>query len=106
MEEMRKLVLRQSATLQGGSLPPTSESSSPDFEHILKKELEEIPGINTAMSEVLKRKGFNMASMVLGKFLLFKKNEIQFKQWLHETADATIKQQDKCFNYFYLQTSY
>ena len=61
------------------------------------KEVTELAGIGPVLGKRLSDKGFDKAFVVLGQFLVLKKNEELFKEWLHETCGANAKQQQDCF---------
>ena len=62
------------------------------------KDVTELAGIGPALGGRLSGKGFDKAYVVLGQFLVLKKNEELFKDWLHDTCGANAKQQRDCFD--------
>lgn len=62
------------------------------------KEVTELAGIGEVLGDRLKEKGFDKAYVVLGQFLLLKKNEELFKDWLKDTCGANSKLSQDCFN--------
>ena len=66
-------------------------------EPMSEKEVTELAGIGPVLGGRLKDKGFDKAYVVLGQFLVLKKNEELFKEWLHETCGANSKQQGDCY---------
>ena len=56
----------------------------------------ELAGIGPALGGRLAEKGFDKAYVVLGQFLVLKKNEDLFKDWLNQTCGANSKQQGDC----------
>ncbi len=50
----------------------------------------------TALPPLLVR--FDKAYVVLGQFLVLKKDGDLFKDWLHEVSGANAKQQQDCYN--------
>ncbi|TGZ65963.1 hypothetical protein CRM22_005605 [Opisthorchis felineus] len=66
-------------------------------EPIGEKLVTELPGIGERLGERLEAKGFEKASVVLGQFLLLRRDEELFKDWLKEACGANAKQADDCF---------
>jgi len=62
------------------------------------KTVTELAGIGEVLGGRLSEKGFDKAYVVLGQFLILKKNEELFKDWLKQTCGANSKQQGDCFN--------
>lgn len=60
------------------------------------KSVTELAGIGETLGERLKSKGFDKAYVVLGQFLLLKKNQEQFIKWLKDTCSANDKQAKDC----------
>ena len=56
-----------------------------------------LAGIGETMGGRLRDKGFDQAYVVLGQFLVLKKNEELFKDWLNQTSGANSKQQGDCY---------
>ncbi|CAM9783271.1 barrier-to-autointegration factor A-like [Lampetra fluviatilis] len=56
-----------------------------------------LPGINRQRGTQLKKEGFDKAFMVLGQFLLLRKNEELFKEWLTYICEANSRQASQCF---------
>ncbi|KAL3873387.1 hypothetical protein ACJMK2_036515 [Sinanodonta woodiana] len=61
------------------------------------KPVTELAGIGEKYGEQLIRKGFDKAYVVLGQFLVLKKDEELFKEWLKEECGANSKYQNDCF---------
>ena len=61
-----------------------------------EKAVTELAGIGPVLGDRLGAKGFDKAYVVLGQFLVLKKNEELFKDWLHQTCGANSKQQSDC----------
>lgn len=61
------------------------------------KAVTELAGIGEALGKRLSDKGFDKAYVVLGQFLVLKKNEELFKDWLNQTCNANAKQQNDCY---------
>ncbi|XP_055487775.1 barrier-to-autointegration factor A [Leucoraja erinacea] len=55
-----------------------------------------LAGIGEALGRRLEDQGFDKAYVVLGQFLVLKKDEDLFKEWLKETCQANSKQSRDC----------
>ncbi len=66
-------------------------------EPVGSKLVTELPGIGSVAGTRLREKGFESAYLVLAQFLLLKKNEFLFMDWLRETSGANPKQQRDCY---------
>lgn len=62
-----------------------------------EKPVTELAGIGDVLGGRLKEAGFDYAYVVLGQYLVLKKDEELFKSWLHDTSAANSKQQNDCF---------
>ena len=62
-----------------------------------EKPVTDLPGIGRVLGRRLSEEGFTHAYVVLGQFLLFKKSEAMFKDWLQDICGANAKQQSDCF---------
>ncbi|XP_019941463.1 barrier-to-autointegration factor [Paralichthys olivaceus] len=56
-----------------------------------------LAGIGEALGSRLEKKGFDKAYVVLGQFLVLKKDEELFRDWLKDTCQANSKQQNDCY---------
>ena len=63
-----------------------------------EKTVTDLSGIGVVLGGKLADKGFDKAFVVLGQFLILKKDEELFKDWLHETCGANAKQQEDCYS--------
>lgn len=63
-----------------------------------EKPVTELAGIGAVLGERLTGKGFDKAYVVLGQFLLLKKDEEMFMDWIKETCLANKKQGSDCYN--------
>ena len=61
------------------------------------KPVTELAGIGGVLGGKLSDKGYDKAYVVLGQFLVLKKNEELFKDWLNQNCGANVKQQKDCF---------
>ena len=62
------------------------------------KEIGELSGVEGSIRDSLVQQGFDRGSLLLGKFLFFKKDELLFTQWLVGVAGADSEQAGRCFN--------
>merc|ERR1711911_545732 len=60
------------------------------------KDVTDLAGIGEVLGQRLTKKGFDKASVVLGQFLVLKKNKELFVDWLKDTAQANSKQAADC----------
>jgi len=61
------------------------------------KLVSELAGIGEVLSKRLTEKGFDKAYVVLGQFLVVKKNKELFMDWLKEEVRANKKQAGDCY---------
>ena len=62
-----------------------------------EKEVFELAGIGEVLGNRLKDKGFDKAYVVLGQFLLLKKDEEMFVEWLKDAVSANSNQAKNCY---------
>ncbi len=62
-----------------------------------EKAVKELAGIGGVLGDRLSEKGFDKAYVVLGQFLILKKDCELFKDWLKTTCGANSKQQGDCY---------
>lgn len=62
-----------------------------------EKPVTELAGIGEVLGGKLKDKGFDFAYVVLGQFLLLKKDEEMFREWLKDLVNANKKQSLDCY---------
>uniref|UniRef100_UPI00398E4A0A barrier-to-autointegration factor-like n=1 Tax=Pristiophorus japonicus TaxID=55135 RepID=UPI00398E4A0A len=55
-----------------------------------------LAGIGEALGRRLEDQGFDRAYVVLGQFLVLRKKEDLFKEWLKDTCQANSKQSADC----------
>lgn len=63
-----------------------------------EKLVTELAGIGPVLGERLTEKGFDKAYIVLGQFLLLKKDQEMFMEWIKDTCAANKKQGSDCHN--------
>ena len=63
-----------------------------------EKEVTELAGIGPVLGGKLVNEGFDKAYVVLGQFLVLKKDEELFVDWLKDTCGANKKQSGDCYN--------
>ncbi|KAL5463501.1 hypothetical protein EMCRGX_G032400 [Ephydatia muelleri] len=78
----------------------TTSQKHRDFvgEPLGDKPVTALAGIGDALGSRLIEKGFDKAYVVLGQFLVLKKNEELFEDWLNQACGANAKQQRDCYN--------
>lgn len=62
-----------------------------------EKSVMALAGIGEVLGRRLEEKGFDKAYVVLGQFLVLKKDEELFRDWLKDTCSANTKQQGDCY---------
>ena len=62
-----------------------------------EKLVTDLAGIGNTLGSRLEARGFDKAFVVLGQFLLLKKNEELFEEWLKEVCNANKKQAKDCY---------
>ncbi|XP_074813954.1 barrier-to-autointegration factor isoform X1 [Natator depressus] len=90
------------AAASGADQAPASMSSTSqkhrDFvaEPMGEKPVGTLAGIGDVLGKKLADKGFDKAYVVLGQFLVLKKDEELFREWLKDTCGANAKQSRDC----------
>ena len=62
-----------------------------------EKSVSELAGIGPVLGGRLEEEGFDKAYVVLGQFLVLKKDKDLFSEWLKDAAKANAKQANDCF---------
>ncbi|RWS24672.1 hypothetical protein B4U80_09066 [Leptotrombidium deliense] len=62
------------------------------------KPVTDLAGIGEVLGKRLEAKGFDKAYVVLGQFLVLKKDKELFVEWLKDIAQANAKQARDCCN--------
>jgi hypothetical protein len=62
------------------------------------KPVTDLAGIGEVLGKRLESKGFDKAYVVLGQFLVLKKNKDLFIDWLKDHAGANSKQANDCYH--------
>ncbi|XP_003742949.1 barrier-to-autointegration factor [Galendromus occidentalis] len=62
-----------------------------------EKPITDVAGIGEVLGKRLISKGFDKAYVLLGQFLVLKKNQELFTEWLKEISGANAKQSNDCF---------
>ncbi|XP_035684530.1 barrier-to-autointegration factor B-like [Branchiostoma floridae] len=57
-----------------------------------------LAGIGSTLGGRLSEKGYDKAYVVLGQYLLLKKDGDMFRDWLNETCNANSKQTLECYD--------
>ncbi|CAL1573809.1 unnamed protein product [Knipowitschia caucasica] len=65
-------------------------------EPMADKPVTALAGIGDVLGQRLEEKGFDKAYVVLGQYLVLKKEEELFNDWLKDTCGANSKQQRDC----------
>ena len=63
-----------------------------------EKKVTELAGIGPVLGDRLTEKGFDKAFIVLGHFLILRKDEELFCTWLKDEVNANAKQSRDCYN--------
>ncbi|XP_051163282.1 barrier-to-autointegration factor A [Leptopilina boulardi] len=61
------------------------------------KSVTELAGVGEVLGKRLEAAGFDKASVVLGQFLVLKKNEELFQEWMKDVCSANAKQSHDCY---------
>lgn len=61
-----------------------------------EKPVTDLAGIGDVLGKRLSDEGFDKAYVVLGQFLILKKDEELFRDWLNGVCHANSKQQSDC----------
>ena len=64
---------------------------------MMEKPVTCLAGIGDTLGSRLTAKGFDKAYVVLGQFLVLKKDEELFKDWLKDACGANAKYQNDCY---------
>ena len=67
-------------------------------EPMKNKDAAKLAGIGPILGGRLAKEGFDKAYIVLGQFLLLKKDKELFVEWLKDVCRANKKQSDDCYN--------
>ncbi|KNC31278.1 Barrier-to-autointegration factor [Lucilia cuprina] len=62
------------------------------------KPVTDLAGIGETLGGRLIEAGFDKAYTVLGQYLVLKKDEELFKEWMKDTCNASSKQASDCYN--------
>ncbi|UYV66263.1 BANF1 [Cordylochernes scorpioides] len=62
------------------------------------KDVRELAGIGDVLGSRLEDRGYNKAYVVLGQFLVLKKNRSLFTDWVKDVCQANSKQAYDCYN--------
>lgn len=63
-----------------------------------EKPVTELAGIGEVLGKRLENQGFDKAYVVLGQFLVLKKNKELFQDWLKDICQANSKQSSDCYD--------
>ncbi|XP_030384387.1 barrier-to-autointegration factor-like [Scaptodrosophila lebanonensis] len=61
------------------------------------KPVTQLAGVGEVLGQRFNEAGFDMAYTVLGQFLVMKKDELLFKEWMKEVCGANQKQLSDCY---------
>lgn len=61
------------------------------------KPVTELSGIGPILGGRLSAQGYDRANVVLGQYLLLRKNKNPFKEWLSGISGANNRQQEECY---------
>ncbi|GAV04254.1 hypothetical protein RvY_14562-2, partial [Ramazzottius varieornatus] len=76
--------------------PPSQKFRNFQSTLIGEKAVTTVAGIGNALGGRLVEKGYDKAYMLLGQFLVLKKDPELFQNWLHKTCKADSKRQKEC----------
>jgi hypothetical protein len=62
-----------------------------------EKPVNDLAGIGDVLGQRLVEQGYDKAYIVLGQFLLLRKNKEDFETWLKDTTRANSKQAGDCY---------
>jgi hypothetical protein len=62
-----------------------------------EKPVTDLAGIGEVLGDRLMKEGYDKAYVVLGQFLLLKKNQEDFEDWLKDICGANRKQSGDCY---------
>ena len=62
-----------------------------------EKSVTDLAGVGAVIGKRMEAKGFDKAYVVLGQFLLLKKNKDLFVEWIKDLTGANSKQCDDCY---------
>nr|XP_019810559.1 PREDICTED: barrier-to-autointegration factor isoform X1 [Bos indicus] len=90
---------RDFALKQLSLIEMTTSQKHRDFvaEPMGEKPVGSLAGIGEVLGKKLEERGFDKAYVVLGQFLVLKKDEDLFREWLKDTCGANAKQSRDCF---------
>ncbi|XP_077537394.1 barrier-to-autointegration factor-like isoform X1 [Haemaphysalis longicornis] len=66
-----------------------------------EKAVTDLAGIGEVLGKRLEQKGFDKAYVVLGQFLVLKKNKDIFVDWMKDVSGANNKQATDCYQCLY-----
>ncbi|KAJ3588847.1 hypothetical protein NHX12_009701 [Muraenolepis orangiensis] len=66
-------------------------------EPMAEKNVNALAGIGDVLGRRLEERGFDKAYVVLGQFLVLKKDEELFRDWLKDTCSANSQKQGDCY---------
>lgn len=89
----------QSQSCRLNLIKMTTSQKHRDFvaEPMGEKPVGSLAGIGEVLGKKLEERGFDKAYVVLGQFLVLKKDEDLFREWLKDTCGANAKQSRDCF---------
>jgi hypothetical protein len=61
------------------------------------KPVTELAGVGPVIGDRLAKEGFDKAYIVLGQFLLLRRNKEDFEDWIRDVGGANKKQAADCF---------
>merc|ERR1712212_279927 len=96
--EKRCLLYFRESPLQSDEIMSSTSQKHRNFvsEPMGEKPVTDLSGIGEVLGKRLEEQGFDKAYVVLGQYLLLKKNDELFANWLKETCGANKKQQGDC----------
>ncbi|XP_058793290.1 barrier-to-autointegration factor [Phymastichus coffea] len=95
-------ILNTKKTVKTDSIRDTMSSTSQKHKNFVAEPMGEKPvtdlaGVGEVLGRRLEASGFDKAYVVLGQFLVLKKDRELFQEWMKDTCQANTKQSNDCY---------